>query len=134
MKGTINLKKPITINGNQVAELTYDTEEITAALFCEADTRRRIDAGVKNIAIIPSAEFDFGLYPYLGFAAIIAANPGYDFSDMSRVKGSDMMEVLAVGRNFILKPDGSKQKTSGEPSEITAEHSTAASPTLKKNE
>ena len=43
MKGTINLNKPITINGQLVTELTYDTEEITAALFCEADTRRRID-------------------------------------------------------------------------------------------
>lgn len=69
MKGTINLNKPITINGQLVTELTYDTEEITAALFCEADTRRRIDAGVKNVAIIPSAEFDFGLHPYLGMAA-----------------------------------------------------------------
>lgn len=134
MKGTIKLKKPITINGNQVAELTYDTEEITAALFCEADTRRRIDAGVKNVAIIPSAEFDFGLHPYLGFAAIIAANPGYDFADMGRISGPDLLDLMAVGRNFILRSEGSEQKTSDEPSEITAEHSTAASPTLKKDE
>lgn len=133
MKGTINLKKPITINGQQVAELTYDTEEITAALFCEADTRRRIDAGVKNVAIIPSAEFDFGLHPYLGIAAVIAVNPGYDFSDMGRISGPDLLELMAVGRNFILRSEGSEQKPSDEQSEITAELSTAASPTLKKD-
>lgn len=134
MKGTINLNKPITINGQLVTELTYDTEEITAALFCEADTRRRIDAGVKNVAIIPSAEFDFGLHPYLGMAAVIAVNPDYDFADMGRISGPDLLELMAVGRNFILRSEGSKQKPSDEQSEITAEPTTAASPTLKKDE
>lgn len=133
MKGTIKLKKPVTVNGVQVNELTYDTDEITAALFCEADTRRRIDAGVKNVAIIPSAEFDFGLHPYLGFAAVIAVNPSYDFADMGRISGPDLLELMAVGRNFILRSESSEQRISGEPYEITAEHSTAASPTLKKD-
>lgn len=134
MKDTINLNKPITINGQLVTELTYDTEEITAALFCEADTRRRIDAGVKNVAIIPSAEFDFGLHPYLGMAAVIAVNPDYDFADMGRISGPDLLELMAVGRNFILRSEGSEQKPSDEQSEITAEPTTAASPILKKDE
>ena len=42
MKGTIKLKTPITVNGQQVAELTYDTEEITADLFSAADAHRRL--------------------------------------------------------------------------------------------
>lgn len=133
MKGTINLKKPITINGQQVAALTYDTEEITAARFCEADTRRRIAAGAKNVPIIPAAEFDFGLHPYLGFAAIIAANPGYDFSDMERICGQDLLDVMAIGRNFILRSEDSPQSSSDAPSEITAAHSAQALPTLKES-
>lgn len=133
MKGTIQLKKPLTINGNPVEVLTYDTDEITAALFCEADTRRRIDAGVKNVAIIPSAEFDFGLHPYLGFAAVIAVNSGYDFSDLSRMSGSDLLTAMDIGRNFILRSDGSRQNPSDAPSEITAKPTTAASLSSKKS-
>lgn len=133
MKGTIKLKTPIIVNGQQVAELTYDTDEITAGLFSTADTRRRISAGVKNVTIVPTAEFDFPLHPYLGYAAIIAVNPQYDFSDLERVKGKDMLKIMEIGRNFILQSEGSGQSTSDEPSEITAEPTTQASPTLKKD-
>ena len=133
MKGTIKLKTPITVNGQQVAELTYDTDEITAGLFSAADTRRRISAGAKNVTIVPTAEFDFPLYPYLGYAAVIAVNPQYDFSDLERVKGKDMLEIMEIGRNFILRSGASAQKTSDEPSETTAAPTTAVSPTLEKD-
>lgn len=134
MKGTIKLEHPILVNGNQVEELTYDTDEITAGLFSAADTRRRISAGVKNVTIVPTAEFDFPLHPYLGYAAIIAVNPQYDFADLERVKGSDMLKIMEIGRNFILQSEGSEQKTSDEHSETTAEPTTQASPNLKKGE
>lgn len=133
MKGTIKLKTPITVNGQQVTELTYDTEEITADLFSAADAHRRIAAGVKNVTIVPTAELDFPLHPYLGYAAIIAVNPQYDFSDLERVKGKDMLKIMEIGRNFILQSEGSGQSTSDEPSEITAEPTTQAPPTLKKD-
>ena len=42
MEGTIKLKKPIPVNGVQVEELTYNTDEITVTLFSEADARKRM--------------------------------------------------------------------------------------------
>lgn len=126
MKGIIKLANPIPVNGKQVAELQYNTEEITGAMFCEADAKRRIAAGTKNVSIAPAAEFDYGLHLYLGFAACIAAAPEIDFSDLERIHGTDVVEVMTVGRNFILRSEDSTQSNSDEPIEITAPPTTQA--------
>lgn len=126
MKGIIKLANNITVNGKELAELQYNTEEITGVLFCEADTKRRIAAGAKNVAIAPAAEFDYGLHLYLGFAACIAADKSLDFSDLERIHGVDVVEIMAVGRNFILKSEESAQSTSDEPTETIATHTTQA--------
>ena len=90
---------------------------------------------MKNTSISPAAEFDFGLHLYLGFAAIIAANPSYDFSDVERIKGHDVVEVMAIGRNFILASEkGQPESDSGEPTETTPESTTPARPSSKKSE
>ncbi len=124
MNGIIKLRNPITIaiDGKEVrvAELKYNTDEITGSLFCEADTKRRLAAGAKNVSIAPAAEFDYGLHLYLGYAACIAADHRIDFSDMERIHGSDLVDVMAVGRNFIMKSESSAQSTSDEPTETTA--------------
>ena len=126
MKGIIKLANPITVNGKELAELQYNTEEITGAMFCEADAKRRIAAGTKNVSIAPAAEFDYGLHLYLGFAACIAANQSIDFSDLERIHGADVVEIMAVGRNFILKSEDSAQSNSDEPTENTAAPTTQA--------
>ena len=126
MKGIIKLANPITVNGKELAELQYNTEEITGVLFCEADTKRRIAAGTKNVSIVPAAEFDYGLHLYLGFAACIAADSSLDFSDLERIHGTDVVVVMAVGRNFILKSEDSAQSNSDEPTETTAAPTTQA--------
>ena len=126
MKGTIKLKNPITVNGKQVAELSYNTAEITGAMFCEADSRRRFAAGSKNISIAPAAEFDYGLHLYLGYAACIAAAPEIDFADLERIHGVDLVEIMAVGRNFIMQSEDSQQSNSDGPSEATAAPTTQA--------
>lgn len=124
MKGIIKLANPIAVNGKTVTELAYNTDEITGALFCEADVKRRIASGVRNISIAPAAEFEYGLHLYMGYAACIAANSEYDFSDMERIKGADVMTVMDIGRNFIMQSEGSQENNSDEQSENTAEHST----------
>ena len=133
MNGILKLENPILVDNKKVSEVSYDTNEITAALFAEADMKRRMAAGTKNVSIIPAVEFDFALHLYLGFAAIVAVNPGYTFEDVARIHGADVVEVMGIGRNFILKSDA-QESGSDEQSEITAEHSTQAQQTSNEKE
>lgn len=134
-KGKLTLKNPIKIDGKEVKEVTYDSNEIDGILFATAESKRKTAAGMKNTSITPAAEFDFGLHLYLGFAAIVAVNPSYDFSDVERIKGHDVVEVMAIGRNFMLASEQEQpQSDSGEPTEITPESTTPAPQTSKEKE
>lgn len=123
---TLKLDNPIMINGKEVGELTYDANEINVALFSEAVARHKMSCGSKNVYVAPAVEFDFGLHPYIGFAAIIALNPDVSFNDLERLKGWDLLNVSEVGRNFLLKSEVSDANNSGEPSATTPEPSTPA--------
>ena len=132
-RNTLTLKNPIMINGQEVSEMTYDINEIDGVLFATAENKKKAAAGMKNMTITAAAEFDFSLHPYLGFAAIIAVNPSYDFADLERIKGRDVVEVMAIGRNFMLKSDETSQESDpGEPTETTPESTTPARPTSKE--
>ena len=134
-KNTLTLKNPIMINGEKIKELTYDINEIDGVLFATAETKKKAAAGMKNMTIAPAAEFDFGLHLYLGYAAIIAVNPSYDFSDLERIKGADVVEVMKLGRNFMLASvQASQESDSDEPTETTPESTTPAKPTSKEKE
>lgn len=134
-KGKLALKNPIKIDGKEVKEVTYDSNEIDGILFATAESKRKTAAGMKNTSITPAAEFDFGLHLYLGFAAIVAVNPSYDFSDVERIKGRDIVEVMAIGRNFMLASEQEQpQSDSGEPTETTPESTTPAPQTSKEKE
>ena len=135
MKNTLKLKNPIMINGETITEVTHDSNEIDGILFATAESKRKAAAGMKNTSITPAAEFDFGLHLYLGFAAIVAVNPSYDFSDVERIKGHDVVEVMAIGRNFMLASDQEQQENdSDEPIETTPESTTPARQNSKKSE
>lgn len=134
MHGTLNLKNPITVNNKKVKTFKFDTNEITALLFTEAEAKRKSAAGFTNVSISPAAEFDFGLHLYVGFAAIIAKNPECDFSDMERIQGVDLVDIMAIGRNFLLKSEDASQSNSDEQSETTPELSTPLSETSNESE
>ena len=135
MSQTLKLINPIMINGNQVNEVTYDANEIDGILFATAESKRKAAAGMKNATISPAAEFDFGLHLYLGFAAIVAVNQSYDFSDVERIKGADIPKVMSIGRNFMLASGREQQENdSDEPTETTPESTTQAPATSKKSE
>lgn len=135
MKNTLKLKNPIMINGEKITEVTHDANEIDGILFATAESKRKAAAGMKNTSITPAAEFDFGLHLYLGFAAIVAVNPDYDFSDVERIKGHDVVEVMAIGRNFMLASEPEPQENdSDEPIETTPESTTPARQNSKKRE
>ena len=123
MKGTLKLNNPIKIDGKNVKELKYDSNEISATLFIEAESKKMHASGTGgNLA--GAIEIDYSTHMYLGFASIIAVNPDYTFEDLERVHGRDLMEVLAIGRNFIMPSDDSDQDSSDEQSETTQESTT----------
>lgn len=133
---TLKLKNPIKIANNEgtkeVTEVTYDANEIDGILFATAEARKKSAAGMKNTTITPAAEFDFALHLYLGYAAIIAVNPSYDFSDMERIKGHDTVEVMRIGRNFILKSGEERQENDSEKLTGTTPESTTQAPATSK--
>lgn len=132
---TLKLTNPIMINGVKVTEVTHDSNEIDGILFATAESKRKAAAGMKNTTITPAAEFDFGLHLYLGFAAIVAVNPSYDFSDVERIKGHDVVEVMGIGRNFMLASGQEQQENdSDEHIETTPESTTQAPQNSKKSE
>ena len=122
MKNKITLSNPLTINNKKRTELTYDANEITAQMFAEADARKLTASGSKNGNAAGAAELDYGLHLYLGFEAIIAVNPEIDMSDLERVHGYDVMQIMR-------SEEPSSQNSSGEQSETTPEPSTPQSET-----
>ena len=132
---TLKLKNPIKIDGKEVKELTYDINEIDALLFAEADAKKKAATGMKTMSLSPAAEFDPGLHLYLGFAAIIAVNRNIDFADLERMKGKDTVEVMKIGRNFMLSSEEDSQESdSDELSETTPESTTPAKQISKEKE
>jgi hypothetical protein len=124
MEGTIRLSKPLMFEGKEYHELKYDTDLITADLFAEAE-------GMKNKATRQAAkgtfagamELDYSFHLYLGAAAIVAANPTWEFDDVLRVKGHDIRKIIGIGRSFMSESDESPEDSSEEPSEIMSESS-----------
>lgn len=141
MKNTLILDNPILINGKTVTELDYDLNEITALQFADADAHRLLATtsrfgGTKSGNNI-SAELDYTFHLYLGIAAVIAVNPEYDVSDLERVKGDDVRQLMGIGRNFILGRVGgseSPDETSDDVSETTLEPTTSQPQSSKTND
>ena len=130
---SIKLRNPIFINDKKVVELTHDANEITPSGFAEAEYRKTRANGSKGAPSSAAVELDYSLHLYLGFAAILAVNPEYDFSDLERIKGADVMEVMKVGRNFIIDSVGESQDdTSESASETTPESTTPEQPNSNK--
>ena len=132
-KDVLVLKNPIKIDGKYVTELSYDSNEIDGILFATAESKRKAAESAKSIAL--AAEFDYSLHLYMGYAAIVAVNPEYDFSDLERIKGRDLVEVMAIGRNFMLKSEEEQpENDSDEPTETMPESTTRAQQSSKESE
>ena len=131
MKNTIKLDNPIKINNVTRTELTYDTNEITAQMFAEADVRKLAASGSTGGNKAGAAELDYGLHLYLGFAAIVAVNSDIDYTDLARIHGFDVMKIMRIGRDFISgrSAEHSSLDSSDEQFETTPEPSTPQSVT-----
>lgn len=133
MKNILTLDNPLKVNGRDYTELNYDTNEITAQMFAEADANKMRASGSKGGNLAGAVELDYGLHLYLGFAAIISVNPEIALEDLERIKGFDVMKIMRIGRDFITGKSGetSEPDSSGEPSETMPEPSTPQSETLE---
>lgn len=125
----LKLGTPLTVNGKKLHELTYDTNEITVALFAEAEARKLKATTAKAGGLAGAAEMDYSMHLYLGMMAVIAVNPEIDISDLERISGSDVMALMRIGRNFTTSrsEEHSEENSSGEQSETTPESSTPQS-------
>lgn len=126
MKSILKLKNPIMINGKSVDELPYDAKEITVQQFAKAEESKLRAAPNSRAGAV---EIDYGMQLYLGFEAMIAVDSSIDITDLERIKGSDVVEVMRIGRNFIMgkSEEPSEESTSDEPSGITQKPSTLLS-------
>ena len=129
------LNTPITINGKTVKELSYDTNAITVGLFAEAEARKLKATTYKAGGSAGAFELDYSLHLYLGIMAIVAVNPEIDVSDLERITGSDVTQLMRIGRNFttVKSEEPSEQDNSDEPSETTPEPSTPLPNTSNNN-
>lgn len=124
--GKITLSKPVLINGVEVKEMTYDTDEIDSALYTQAEARKMKASGMKNGNLAGAVELDYSLHLYIGFAAVIAINPAYTFEDMERIKGKSLREFSRIGRGFFIASGNLEADSSDEQSETTPEPTTPA--------
>ena len=140
MKGSLTLDNPILINGKSVRELTYDTNEITALHFAEADAHRQLATtsriGNGKVGINASAELDYTFHLYLGIMAVVAINPEYDVADLERAKGDDVRQLMGLGRFFMSgrSAEPSEESSSDAASETTQEPITHQSQSLSDGE
>lgn len=129
-KHTLILENPIQINDEMVKELTYDPQEITAEQFSIACAKSAAVDKTKSMTF-KLKENDYSLHLYLGMMAVIAVNPRIDVSDLERIKGFDVLNLVQIGHFFTLRRSAvpSEENSSDEQFENTASTSTAASGT-----
>ena len=129
----IILKMPVLINGQNITELTYDTEEIDGVLYTQAENHKIKTAG-QGGNLAGAIEIDYSLHLYIGYAAIIAVNPAYTFEDLERIKGSSLRDIARIGRSFFIESAKLQAENSDEQSETTLELITPASTTWSESE
>ncbi len=119
---------PITINGKKVKTLTYDTGAITVGMFADAEARKLRATSNKGGGSAGASELDYSLHAYLAMMAIAAVNSDIDVSDLERISGPDVMELMRIGRNFTTARSAAQSEAAPESSsETTPEPSTSQS-------
>lgn len=95
-KKVLVLTKPIMINGEEVKELAYDFENMTA--------RDKINVGkrIKSDGIPVSVEeLDTDYHLYLFAGAVVKADSSIDISDVMRLSARDAQKGASIARNFF---------------------------------
>ena len=113
-----------------VKTLTYDTDAITVGMFADAEARKLRATSNKGGGSAGACELDYSLHAYLAMMAIVAVNSDIDVSDLERISGPDVMELMRIGRKiFTTARSAAQSEESGSESssETTLEPSTPQS-------
>ncbi|MDM8289076.1 hypothetical protein QUW41_07145 [Slackia piriformis] len=122
----IKLISPLKVNGKELSELMCDMDAVDAEGFIRAEALSNAKRNNEG-SVASMAEVDYGFHLYLAFEGVKAAMPEVDTTDLERVKGRDLVQLMQVGRFFTLVADGGSEGSSSDaPSESSQESSTAA--------
>lgn len=110
---TIQLKRPLKVNGKDITELKTDFDAITPEAFIRAEAlanAKRANEGAGASLM----EVDYGFHLYLAFEAVKAADPSVDTADLERVTGPDLIKLMQAGRFFAVGADGDSLESSSD--------------------
>ena len=112
----ITLKNPIKVDGKEVKELSFDTD-----LFSIEDLERankKLAKLNKNAMFVQETDPDY----HFILACVIAEKTSANISaeDLRRLKGSDLIQLQRLGRDFLLESVTQQQETSDVESEVIA--------------
>ena len=123
---TIELSKPLKVNGRELNELKLDMDAIDAEGFIRAEARSNAKRSNEG-SVASMAEVDYGFHLYLAFEGAIAADGSIDIADLERIKGRDLVKLMQAGRFFALGADSDSLESSSDgQSETTPTRTPAA--------
>lgn len=109
MAEVLTLSKPIDINGEQIKELKYNFEDMTARDKGNA-TREYKRAG--NVVSVQELDPDYHIYLFA--AAVKKENPSIEIDDVLRISARDASKAEGLVRDFffITSEDSLQMNTS----------------------
>lgn len=109
-ENVLELKFPIMVNGEEVAQLKYDFDNLTAKDLHETSKYLK---GIGISVGFSAMDYDYQLVVFA--KAVKKKMCGVALNDLMRLKAADAMKATALARNFLLDMDpGQKELGSGE--------------------
>lgn len=111
MKGTIELTKPVTIVGEDVWELEWDTGALTLRDVSDACSWVADRAAREEKVSNKLPDYDPSYWLAMGIKAICAATPTLEMDELDDMAAADALEVMDIGRDFMLaRSDGEEDE------------------------
>jgi hypothetical protein len=95
-KNVLKLIKPIMINGEEVKELKYDFDNMTARDKLDVGKRMKMDGNSPSVE-----EIDNDYHFYLFAGAVSKADSSIDTSDLMRLSARDAQKGSGLARSFF---------------------------------
>lgn len=106
MSEKFKLSKPVHINGEEVSELPYDFEGMSA-IDKAAATKAYKKAG--NVVSVQELDPDYHLYLFA--AAVKKANSSIEIEDVLRISAKDSVRAESLARDFFFTGSEESQTT-----------------------